>query len=376
MSGVVIVGGSVAGIRTARALREQKYAGPVQVLEAEAEVPYDKPPLSKGSIDADACVPLITPEEAVELGIELRLRSRVAGLDAGRRRVTLEDGTVVPFEHLVIATGLTPRRAPYDVAGVHVLRTLADARAMRAAIARSRRVLVIGAGFIGAEVAALARGHGVDVTLVDPEPVPMKRIVGDDLGERLSALHRRHGVDTRFGATVTSLVRVGAGFRAALSDGGTVDADAVVVGIGSEVNLGWLAGSGLLVDDGVVCDGRGAAVGAPGIHAVGDAARWAGVRVEHWTSAVEQAVCVARAIAHPDAPTEHEPVTYVWSDQYDWKIQLVGARDVARRPEVTEQADPFRLAATWRDGDGRITGGVTVNWPRESVKLRTAVARG
>jgi NADPH-dependent 2,4-dienoyl-CoA reductase/sulfur reductase-like enzyme len=376
VSGVVIVGGSVAGIRTARALREQGYAGPVQVLEAEAEVPYDKPPLSKGSIDADARVPLITPEEAVELGIDLRLRSRVTGLDASRQRVTLEDGSVIHFEHLVVATGLTPRRAPYDVSGVHVLRTLADARAMRAAIARSRRVLVIGAGFIGAEVAALARGHGVGVTLVDREPVPMKRIVGDDLGERLSELHRRHGVDTRFGATVTSLAREGAGFRATLSDGGTVDADAVVVGIGSEVNLGWLAGSGLLVDDGVVCDARGAVVGAPGIHAVGDAARWAGVRVEHWTSAVEQAVCVARAIAHPDSPAVHEPVTYVWSDQYDWKIQLVGARDVARRPEVTEQADPFRLAATWRDGDGRITGGVTVNWPRESVKLRTAVARG
>jgi NADPH-dependent 2,4-dienoyl-CoA reductase/sulfur reductase-like enzyme len=376
VSGVVVVGGSVAGIRTARALREQGYVGPVQVLEAEAEVPYDKPPLSKGSIDADACVPLITPDEAAGLGIELRLRSRVTGLDADRRRVTLEDGAVVPFEHLVIATGLTPRRAPYDVAGVHVLRTLADAREMRAAIARSRRVLVIGAGFIGAEVAALARGHGVDVTLVDPEPVPMRRIVGPDLGERFSALHRRHGVDTRFGTTVTSLVRDGAGFRAALSDGSTVEADAVVVGIGSEVNLGWLAGSGLLVDDGVVCDARGEAVGAPGIHAVGDAARWAGVRVEHWTSAVEQAVCVARAIAHPDESTEHAPVTYVWSDQYDWKIQLVGARDVARSPEVTEQAEPFRLAATWRDGDGRITGGVTVNWPRESVRLRTAVARG
>ncbi|MBA2953811.1 NAD(P)/FAD-dependent oxidoreductase [Nocardioides sp. MAH-18] len=374
--GVVVVGGSVAGIRTARALREQGYDGPVRVVEAEAEVPYDKPPLSKGSVDADACVPLITLEEAEALGIELVLRRRAVALDADRRRLTLDDGNVLSFDHLVVATGLTPRRAPYDVEGVLVLRTLADSRALREAIARSQQVLVIGAGFIGAEVASLARRHGVGVTLVDPEPVPMGRVVGTELGGRFAALHRRHGVDTRFGSTVTSLVRVGDGYRVLLSDGDVVAADAVVVGIGSEVNVGWLAGSGLLVDDGVVCDERGAALRAPGIHAVGDAARWAGVRVEHWTSAVDQAVCVARSIAHPDEPAAPAPPAYVWSDQYDWKIQLVGDRDVARLPEVVEEAEPFRLAATWHDAEGRITGGVTVNWPRESVRMRAALARG
>ncbi|MDF1602144.1 FAD-dependent oxidoreductase [Nocardioides sp. YIM 152315] len=373
---VVIVGGSVAGIRTARALREQGYAGPVRVVEAEAEVPYDKPPLSKGSVDGDACVPLITLEEADDLGIELLLGCRVVSLDADRRRVTLDDGAVLPFAHLVIATGLTPRRAPYDVAGVHVLRSLADARAMRSAIAGAARLLVIGAGFIGAEVTALARAHGVDVTLVDPEPVPLGRAVGRDLGERLSDLHRRHGVETRFGTTVRSLEPAGEGFRATLDDGALVEADVVVVGIGSEVNVGWLAGSGLLVDDGVVCDEVGAAVGTVGIHAVGDVARWAGVRVEHWTNAVEQAVCVARTIARPDDVATHAPVAYVWSDQYDWRIQLVGSRDVARVPDVVEEAEPFRLAATWRDADGRVTGGVTVNWPRESLRLRSALARG
>ena len=373
---VLVVGGSVAGIRTARALREQGYAGPVRVVEAEAEVPYDKPPLSKGSVEADACVPLISLEEADALGIELLLSSRVVGLDVDRRRVTLEDGTVLPFQHLVIATGLTPRRAPYDVPGVHVLRTLDDARTLRAAIAGARRVLVIGAGFIGAEVAALARAHGVEVTLVDPEPVPMGRVVGADLGARLADLHRRHGVETRFGTTVRSLEPVGEGFRATLGDGAVVEADAVVVGIGSEVNVGWLAGSGLLVADGVVCDELGAAVAAPGVHAVGDVAEWAGVRVEHWTNAVEQAVCVARTIARPDDVATHRSVSYVWSDQYDWKIQLVGSRDVARVPDVVEEAEPFRLVATWRDPNGQVTGGVTVNWPRESVRLRSALARG
>lgn len=375
-SGVVVVGGSVAGIRTARALREQGYAGAVRVVEAEAEVPYDKPPLSKGSVDVDACVPLITREEADALGIELVLGCRVTALDADRRHVALEDGRLLAFDHLVIATGLTPRRAPYDVDGVLVLRTLADARALRDAIARSQQVLVIGAGFIGAEVASLARGHHVGVTLVDPATVPMARIVGSDLGRRFAALHREHGVDTRFGVTVTELVRIGDGFRARLSDGEVVEADAVAVGIGSEVNVGWLAGSGLLVDDGVVCDERGAVRHAPGIHAVGDAARWGGVRVEHWTSAVDQAVCVARSIAHPGEPAAATPPAYVWSDQYDWRIQLVGARDVSRAPDVVEEAEPFRLAATWRDADGRVTGGVTVNWPRESARMRTALARG
>jgi NADPH-dependent 2,4-dienoyl-CoA reductase/sulfur reductase-like enzyme len=259
---------------------------------------------------------------------------------------------------------------------VYVLRTLADARALRAALARAQRVLVIGAGFIGAEVAAMARGHGVEVTLVDPAPVPMGRVVGADLGVRFADLHRRHGVDTRFGTTVQALGPAGAGYRAELSDGTVVEVDEVVVGIGSEVNVGWLAGSGLVVGDGVRCDDRGEAVGAPGIHAVGDAACWAGARVEHWTSAVEQAVCVARTIVDPDSPTGPAPVAYVWSDQYDWKIQLVGTRDVARDPVVVEESEPFRLLATWCDDDGRVTGGVTVNWPRESVRLRTALARG
>lgn len=376
IDGVVIVGGSVAGIRTARALREHGYAGPVRVVEAEAEIPYDKPPLSKGSVDLDACVPLITLEEADALDVDLLLRRRAVALDADRRRLSLDDGTVLTFDHLVIATGLTPRRTPYDVAGVHVLRTLADARALRAALARAQRVLVIGAGFIGAEVAAMARRHGVEVTLVDPAPVPMGRVVGADLGGRFADLHRRHGVDTRFGTTVRALDPAGAGYRAALSDGTVVEVDEVVVGIGSEVNVGWLAGSGLVVGNGVRCDDRGGAVGAPGIHAVGDAACWAGVRVEHWTSAVEQAVCVARTIVDPGRPVAPAPVTYVWSDQYDWKIQLVGTRDVARDPVVVEEAEPFRLLATWHDDDGRVTGGVTVNWPRESVRLRTALARG
>lgn len=374
--GVAIVGGSVAGIRTARALREHGYAGPVRVVEAEAEIPYDKPPLSKGSVEDDAHVPLITAEEADALGVDLLLGRRAVALDADRRRLTIDDGTVLTFDHLVIATGLTPRRAPYDVAGVHVLRTLADARALRAALARAQRVLVIGAGFIGAEVAAMARRHGVGVTLVDPAPVPMGRVVGAGLGERFADLHRRHGVDTRFGTTVTTLDRSGAGYRAELSDGTAVEADEVVVGIGSEVNVGWLAGSGLVVGNGVLCDDRGAAVGAPGIHAVGDAACWGGVRVEHWTSAVEQAVCVARTIVDPDSPTAPEPVSYVWSDQYDWRIQLVGTRDVARDPVVVEEAEPFRLLATWCDDHGRVTGGVAVNWPRESVRLRTTLARG
>ncbi|MFC5997011.1 NAD(P)/FAD-dependent oxidoreductase [Pseudonocardia hispaniensis] len=379
---MVIVGGSVAGVRTARALREQGYPGVIRVIEAEAEPPYDKPPLSKAALDGNARVPLMTLEEARELDIELSLGRRATGLLTPSAHLVFGDGTVMGFDDLVVATGVRPRPAPWRHEGVHVLRTWADAAGLRARLATSRHLLVVGAGFLGAELAALARRHGIEVTMVDPAAVPMSRAVGSVLGERFSALHRRHGVDTRFGTLVTMLEPSGGGFRAELADGSVVLPDTVVVAIGSDLDLDWLEASGLPVDDGIICDEYGRVVGFPNVHAVGDVARWhrprsgTSARVEHWTNAVEQANSVAHNILHPGAPIAHDPVGYVWSDQYDWKIQLIGTRDPDRRPEIFEQDEPFRLAAIWQGTDGRVTGGATVNWPKASVWLRTAVKRG
>ena len=380
--GVLIVGGSVGGIRTARALRNEGYSGSVTVAEAEAELPYDKPPLSKTSLDVDSHVPLLTADEASELGIELVLGKAAVELRPQAKQVVLDDGVVLDYEELVIATGAAARPSPWTGPDVHVLRTIADARALRASLRGANRLLIVGAGFIGAEVASLARKQGIEVTIVDPVPTPMARVVGDDLGQRFSQLHRANGVDTRFGATVSSLEQVDGGMWAELSDGTTILVDAVVVGIGAVLNTRWLESSGLALEDGVECDEYGRVADTEHIFAVGDIARWyqprqeKAARVEHWTNAVEQANCVAHNIAHPDSSLSHDPVAYVWSDQYDWKIQLFGTRDLERSPAVVEQSDPFRLAAVWQDSDGRASGGLTVNWPKASVQLRRTIAAG
>lgn len=379
-SGVLIVGASVAGIRTARALRDKGFQGAVRVVDGQTEIPYDKPPLSKRAVDAEVHVPLITAAEAAELRIELILGSPAVSLDPTSAGIVLADGRRLGYDTLVIATGLTARSAPWSDDAVHVLRTADDARALRADLVDARHLLVVGAGFIGAEVASLARKHGIDVTLVDPTLIPMSRVVGDELGERMAALHRRHGVNTKFGTVVTDLTRAGTRLHAELADGSAVTTDVVLVGIGSEVNVGWLEQSLLPLADGVLCDESGRVAGFPGVFAVGDVACWHqprlgfAARAEHWTNAVEQAICVAHKIAHPADPKTLDSVGFVWSDQHDWKIQLAGTRDVTRQPLVLEQAEPFRLAALWSDDNGRVTGGMTVNWPKASVRLRGAVA--
>lgn len=395
--GVLIVGGSVGGIRTARALRNEGFTGAVTVIEAEPHLPYDKPPLSKTPLDGDAHTPLITAEEARELGIELVLGRAAVELRPQDNQVVLAGGAVRDYDDLVIATGAAARPSPWSGPRVHVLRSIDDARALRESLKDASRLLVVGAGFIGAEVASLARKQGIEVTIVDPAPTPMARVVGEELGQLFSQLHRTHGVDTRFGATVETLQTIplpygGGGLRAEISDGTVVLADAVVVGIGAVLNTRWLESSGLALEDsaledGVECDEYGRVAGAGSvpagnIWAVGDLARWhqprlgTATRVEHWTNAVEQANAVARNISQPGEPVAHDPVPYVWSDQYDWKVQLFGARDLASTPMVVEQSEPFRLAAIWRDADGNTSGGMTVNWPKASVQIRRAIATG
>lgn len=386
-AGVLIIGGSVGGIRTARALRESGYSGPVTVVEAEAEPPYDKPPLSTAWDDEKVLVPLLTEEQARELDIELILGRAAAALDPLRRQVVLAadahgERAVLSYDELVIATGAAARPSPWAGPRIHVLRTIADARALRATLRRAERVLVVGAGFIGSEVAAMANQKGIQVTLVDPAPIPMARLVGEELGFHFSELHRAHGVDVHFGESIIEMEHVDGCVRAQLSDGATVLVDAVVVGIGAIVNTTWLESSGLALNDGVECDNQGRVVGTEHIHAVGDVARWyqprlhQAIRMEHWTNAVEQANCVASNLEAPGSPQVHEPVAFVWSYQYDWKIHLFGSRDVRDTPRVIEQCDPFRLAAIWQDSDGAVTGGLTINWPKASVQLRRAIPAG
>lgn len=330
---VVVVGASLAGLRTVEALRRRGYGGRITVLGAERELPYDRPPLSKDVLAGKwdpARTALRKPESYAELGAEWRLGAAATALDLAARAV-LVGAARVPYDALVIATGATPRRLPgAPLQGVHVLRTLEDCLAIRAGLDAGARVAVVGAGFIGGEVAATARARALEVTMIEALPAALERQLGAEMGARVVALHRDHGVDVRLGVGVQALQGGGRVERVRLADGSEVAADLVVVGIGVTPATRWLEGSGLAVADGVVCDERCRAQ-APGVFAVGDVARWRhpgygeSLRIEHWTNATEQAEAAVASLLAGEGPCEpYAPIPYFWSDQFDVKIQLAG----------------------------------------------------
>lgn len=382
---VVVVGSSIGGVRTAQALRSEGFDGRVVLVGEESELPYDKPPLSKQFLAGDwphDKVLLLTREAAEEDGIELRLGSRATRLDVAGHRVLLADGESLSYDSLVVATGASARPSPWRPdSGVHVVRTLADSRRLHEALMREGPVIVVGGGFIGAEVAATARGLGHEVTVVDPLPTPIGRVVGPEIGQLFSELHHRHGVETRFGVGVEEVAGRAGDLHVGLTDGTRLGGATVVVGIGAVPNDGWLADSGLPIENGVLCDEYSRTLDAPDVFAIGDVARWfhpghrEHVRVEHWTNAVEQGVCAAHNIAHPDDLRSYRPVEYVWSDQYDWKAQIVGRpiHGVGQEIVGTLEGEHPRGAVLYADDAGRLCGAVTVNWPRALVQCRRLV---
>lgn len=330
---VVIVGASVGGVRTAEALRRRGFGGRVTLIGAEPRLPYDRPPLSKAFLTGQATeedLPLLAGDRLDRLQLELRLGERAAAVDLPARRVRLASGEPVPFGTAVIATGSVPRRLPAADGwpGVHVLRTLDDAIAIRAAFSAGARIAVVGGGFIGAEVASSARALGLDVTIIDPVPALMARGLGPELGKVLAGRHADHGVTLRLGRSVARAEGSGRVERLVLDDGSSPDADVVVVGVGADPAVGWLAGSGLPVDGGLCCDAWLRVRGTGSVYAVGDVARWPSsryrgpVRLEHWTNAGDQALAAAAAITGTPAP--FDPLPYVWSDQLGTRIQVFG----------------------------------------------------
>jgi phthalate 3,4-dioxygenase ferredoxin reductase subunit len=384
----VIVGASVGGVRVAQALRSAGYEGRITLVGDEDALPYDKPPLSKGFLSGTSTVPpvtLLTEQDARDLGIRLMLGRAARSLDVAGGFVELADGERLRYDDAVIATGSRARPSPWGKpAGVHYLRTLGDAVGLREDLRRGGPLVVIGAGFVGAEVAAAARQLGVaEVTLVDPAPVPMSRALDDATAAVLAAMHRGHGVATRFGAQVEAIERVSGGLAVRLAGGSVLPAAAIVVGIGAVSNDEWLASSGLRAGDGLHCDERCRAYGAARVHAVGDIARWhhpgrgALVRAEHWTNAVEQALYVATDIARPGTQGPYQPVEYVWSDQYDAKVQIVGRTGAGLRQATVERQGPARsFAVLYADGAGPLAGAVTVSWPQAAIAARRAIAAG
>ena len=382
---VAIVGASLAGLNAAEALRREGFDGPVTLIGAETHLPYDRPPLSKQVLAGDwepERAALTDPEEIEEDGIEARLGVRATALDLDARELTLHTGETVEFDGLVIATGARCRTMPgtEGIGGVHVLRSLDDCLALRADFeAMPQRVVVVGAGFIGAEVAATARGRGLDVTMVEALPTPLSRVLGDEMGEVCAEVHRDHGVDLRTAVGVERISGDGRVERVTLSDGSTIDADVVVLGIGVIPNTEWLDGSGLEVDDGVVCDAS--CLAADRVTAAGDVARWPNelfgetMRVEHWDNAAQQGAHAARRLLDA-AVGPFTPVPWFWSDQYDRKIQLAGrVRGDDEVRVVTGSVDERRFAAIYGRA-GRIVGVLGFNRPRHVMRYRALIEQG
>ncbi|MFI5937714.1 NAD(P)/FAD-dependent oxidoreductase [Actinoplanes sp. NPDC051494] len=369
MNRIVVVGASAAGLAAAETLRREGYAGRLTLVGEELDAPYDRPPLSKQILssqwEADRLF-LRTGEQITALGLDLRLGVPATGLDPVARTVRLGDGTTLDYDGLIIATGVRPRRLPGD--GGHVMRTVTDAITLRERLGPGRRLVVVGAGFLGAESAAVARGLGCEVTLLEPAPVPLAHAIGDRVGRVLSRAHRDNGVELRTGVTVTAVT--GTGVR--LGDGELVEADEVLVAIGSLPNTEWLAGSGLELGDGVVCDEFSAA--APDVYAAGDVARWhnpafgVAMRVEHRTNAAEQGMAAARNLLHPQARKPFAPIPYFWSDQYDMKIQAYGYLRGHDGVDVVEgDLEQRAFVAAYRR-DGRLVGVLAVGMPPKVLR--------
>jgi len=380
---IVVVGASLAGVRGVETLRREGYDGRITWIGAEPHAPYDRPPLSK-QILAGRAEPeqiALRREPLEDLEAEIRLGVRAAALDARERAVLLEGGERVPFDGLLVATGATPRRLPGapELEGLHVLRTLDDALAIRRGLEKGPRVAVVGAGFIGAEVAATCRGRGLEVTMVDPLPVPLARSLPSALGEALAALHRDHGVDLRLGVGVETLEGRGRVERLVLSDGRRVETDLVVVGIGVVPATGWLEGSGLELRDGVVCD-ESCATRIPGVVAAGDLARWTNprfgeaMRIEHWSHAVEQAQAAANTLL--GRSVVYAPVPYVWTDQYDRKLQIAGVPRAGDEMQVVEGSLAERRFVALFGRGGRLVGVAGMNRPAPVMRHKRQIAEG
>ena len=385
MRTIGVVGGSLAGLSAARALRAQGFAGRVVVVGDEPHAPYDRPPLSKAFLAGTASradLDLIGTEETLD--VEWRTGVAATGLDAARRALQLADGTELVVDGLVVATGARPRRLwPTVPTNIHVLRTLDDAAALRADLVPGARLVVVGAGFIGAEVASTAHALGVDVTVLEAAPAPLSAALGTVLGAVIAGLHRAHGVHLESGVAVSGLLGShpdGSGrvTGVQLADGRAVPADVVLLGLGVRPNAEWTAGSGLdLVPGvgGIACDPFGATV-LPGVVAVGDCATWYDPalgrhhRLEHWSSARERASVAVATLLSAGSTRQTSRPPYFWSDQYGLTLQVVG--HTAGADQVTVEAgsvDDRDFLAVYRSA-GRPVAVLALGQRKEFMRWR------
>lgn len=382
--GVLVVGASAAGLAAAEALRRKGYQGALTILGGEPHLPYDRPPLSKQVLSGawePSRAQLRQSDALSKLDASFVLRDPVVGLDAAARTVRTESGRELSAEAVVLATGLRPRTLPGQdgLAGVHVLRTLDDALALRQELLSCSRVVVVGDGVLGAEIAATVRGMGLAVTMAGPQEAPLLYQFGPLPAGLLAELHAANGVTLRLGAGVTGLSnKDGRVTGVCLATGEVLPADVVVVAFGAAPATEWLSGSGVLCDNGIVCDAR--CMAAPGIYAAGDVARWHHetldvlLRLENRTNATEQGVAVAANILGADQP--YTPVPYFWTDQFDAKIHVHGTLFADAEVTIVD-GDPadHRFVATYRRG-GAVTGVFGWNMPKQARLRRQEVVGG
>lgn len=377
--GLVVVGGGVAGLRVVQTVRQEGYSGPVTLLGAEPWLPYDRPPLSKQVLTGDMALDATDYHPAAyfsdDLGVDILLGLTATGIDQERRRLLLAGGEELPYRALVVATGSRPRRLPFvsPADGVHVLRTRDDADRLRTDLARAGRLAIVGAGFVGAEVASSASSMGVEVTVVETAPTPLVRAVGAVVGAELARLHTDAGVRLVCGKAVTGFLGRDRVEGLTLDDGSVLEVDLVLVGVGVVPDVEWLQDSGLPLDDGLACDRH--LVASPGVYGAGDAVSWPSARLgrrarsQQWTTASDQGRHVGRLLVRGAEETgafDHD--LYFWSDEYGSRIQGFGA---TAGEAVVLRRDPVRgsFLAGFRAGS-ELTGAVAVNAPREFAAVR------
>jgi NADPH-dependent 2,4-dienoyl-CoA reductase/sulfur reductase-like enzyme len=379
---IVVVGTSLAGLRAMETLRREGYRGRIAAIGEEPHMPYDRPPLSKKFLKGEWQEDQITlrHELVEEHGVDWLLGQPATGLDTSAKRLELGNGESLGYDGLIIATGARAVAFPGtpDLDGIFVLRTLSDARSLREALGRQPRVAVVGAGFIGMEVAATCRERGLEVTVVEFLETPLIRGLGPVLGEHVAGVFRERGVEMRCGVGVEGFEGQGSVEALRLQDGTRVPADVVVVGIGATPATDWLAGSGLALDNGVLCDST-CATAAPDVVAAGDVARWMDprtgepTRVEHWTNAVEQSAHAARRLLRGPTVGDYVHVPYVWTDQFDLRLQMAG--------EIRAQDEMCIGMGSLSEGrcmvlfgrEGKLTGAASFGRPRQLHEFRDLI---
>jgi len=380
---VVIVGGGVSAARTAEAIRDLDERCAITVLSEESLSPYDRPPLSKEAlfgVPAPPPVSLLSVEESATRGIELRLGHRIVGLDAEARLLEVDDADgPVPYDSLVIATGTRARTLPVleGLPRVHHLRTAEDAVRVRTSLEAKERLVLVGGGFIGLEVAAAARTRGVEVTVVEAAPQPLGGALGEELARHLQQWHSDRGVRFLCGTTITAAFERDTHVELTLDDGTKLDAGCVVVGVGVQRDLGWIARAGVITHEGVVCDHYGR-TNIAGVFAAGDIACLhdgeACRPISHWTAAVES----AQRVAHGILGLEQEPdidEAYFWSYQGDLRLMSVGHRTASSEMHlISGDLAAGKFVVEWREGDV-VVGAIAANSARDFLHSRMALRR-